>query len=114
MNLVERVELINVCTASLEPILKKKRENYNFSLENFNSIILNLTLSIITRLYSFQNLNKKNAHYIINEILYTYLSESFEILKRKYGNTNDICNYFRIIKNNLKKFKTARYFTILN
>jgi len=42
-------------------------------------------------------LNRKNAHKIINEIFYTYLSESFEILEKKYGDTNNIYNYLRII-----------------
>lgn len=53
--------------ASVEPISDTK-ENYNFFLENFNSKILNLTLSLITRLYSFENLNRKNVNEIINEI----------------------------------------------
>jgi len=82
MNLIERIEPINLYAASLEPILNKK--DYNFPLENFNSRILNVTLSLITKLYSFENLNRKNAHNIINEIFYTYLSESFKILEKKY------------------------------
>lgn len=106
-NLVEEIDPINFYAASLEPILNKK--DYNFSLDNFSSKILNATLSLITRLYSFENLNKTDAHKIINEILYTYLSEIFEILGKRYNDMNDICNYLRIIKNTSKKFKTEHY-----
>jgi len=67
VNLIERIEPINLYAASLEkPILNKK--DYNFSLKNFNSRILNVMLPLITKLYSFENLNK-NAHKIIIYIL---------------------------------------------
>jgi len=66
VNLIERIEPINLYAASLESTLNKK--DYNFSLKNFNSRLLNVMLSLITKLYSFENLNKKNAHKIINEI----------------------------------------------
>jgi hypothetical protein len=69
--------------ASLKPIIINKKEDHNISLENFSSEILNITVSLITRLYSFENLNKKNVHKIINEILYPYLSDCFEILEKK-------------------------------
>jgi len=37
------------------------------------------------------------------------LSESFEILEKKYGDTNNICNYLRIIKYNLEKLNITLY-----
>lgn len=115
VNPIEVVDSININAASLPNTLNIRD---NFSFENFNSEILNATLSLITRLYSFENLNKKDAQKIIHEIFYTYLSEIFEIFGKKYGATNDICNYLKIIKNNLKKFKTEyhtlKYLTDIN
>lgn len=108
VNIVEEVELTNFYAANLEPILNKK-EAYDFSLENFSCKILNVTLSLITKLYSFENLNRRNVHKLINEIFYSYLSECFEMLEKKYSNRDDLCNYFKIMKINLKKFKTERY-----
>jgi len=109
------VDSININAASSPNTLNIRD---NFSFENFYSEILNTTLSLITRLYSFENLNKKDAHKIIHEIFYTYLSETFEIFGKKYGATNDICKYLKIIKNNLKKFKTEyhtlKYLTDIN
>lgn len=92
--------------ASLKPMLNNKE---NYFLQDFNHKMLNITLRLITRLYYFDNFNRKNVHEIINNIFSSYLSESFEMLQEKYGSTSNIYNDLNIIKNSLKKFKSEHY-----
>lgn len=51
--------------------------------------MINITVYLITRLY-FENFNRKDVHEIINNIFSTYLSDSFEMLQKKYSSTSDI------------------------
>lgn len=94
-------------TVSLENIYEEDK-NYNF-IQDFHNTILNLTLSLITRLYCVNNLNRKDVHKIINDIFCTYLSQSFEMLKKKHGNTSNISNDLNTLTNVLKKFKSEHY-----
>lgn len=57
------------------------KEDYDF-LQDFSHKMLNITLRLITRLYYFENFNKKNVYEIINNIFSTYLSDSFKMLQK--------------------------------
>lgn len=100
-NNFHNLNLISNVTNS-EPTFNNKEKDF---FQDISKKMSNVTLRLITSLYCFENLNRKDIHKIINNIFSTYLSENFELLQEKYGNTSNIYNDLNIIKNSFKKFK---------